>query len=111
MNDVLMIDWKDVLGAFFIVVIVGGLVVYNWTLVLGLFWLVQPIVTPLVWYHVAFPGENDPTAFSLGSTLVVWVLSSILNIKTGNTVIDLHDWWEEKRVEIIGKFLKHDTSK
>lgn len=97
MNDVLMIDWQNVLGAVFIVVLVSGMVVYNWTWILGMFWLVQPIITPLIWYHVVFPGEIDPTALSLGSSLVIWVLSSILNIKTGNMVTDLHDWWVDKR--------------
>lgn len=29
MNDVLMIDWQNVLGAVFIVVLVSGMVVYN----------------------------------------------------------------------------------
>lgn len=108
MNDVLMIDWQNVLGAVFIVVLVSGMVVYNWTWILGMFWLVQPIITPLIWYHVVFPGEIDPTALSLGSSLVIWVLSSILNIKTGNMVTDLHDWWVNKRVCIINEFLKHD---
>lgn len=97
MDLLFSVDLKNVIGIFLIVTIAGCLMFYNWTWILGMFWLVQPIITPLTWYHVVFPGEIDPTALSLGSSLVIWVLSSILNIKTGNMVTDLHDWWVDKR--------------
>lgn len=108
---VLMIDWGNVIGAFLIMMIVGCLMVYNWTWCIGLFWVVQPIITPLVYYNLMFSMDNDLTAWSLGSTIIVWILSSILNIKTGNMVTDLNDWWVDKRGCIINKILKHDKYK
>lgn len=98
---ILMIDLGNVIGAFLIITIVGCFLVYNWTWCLGLFWVVQPVITPLVYYNLMFSVENDLTAWSLGSTIIVWALSSILNIKTGNMVTDLHDWWVDKRGCII----------
>ena len=108
---ILMIDWGNVIGAFLIVTIAGCFLVYNWSWCLGLFWVVQPVITPLVYYNLMFSIENDLTAWSLGSTIIVWVLSSILNIKTGNMVTDLHDWWVDKRGRVINKILKHDRHK
>lgn len=102
MMDLLFsVDLKNVIGVFLIVTIAGCLMCYNWTWCLGLFWVVQPIITPLVYYDFMFSMNNDLTAWSLGSTIIVWVLSSILNIKTGNMVTDLHDWWVDKRGCII----------
>lgn len=108
MNGILLtIDYKDVLGGIFIAILIIVILFFAWAWLWNMFCLFNPFIATVAYDVSMFPRDLETTLWSAGSTILVFLLSSLFSMIMIMYTGELDVWWEEKRKKIFCNIIEN----